>query len=399
MAGLRYFQILKEKLKERGADYKVLYAFSDFTHPETNEAISEYAINQLDEGEPIEDRFEREDYRLMIVANKFQTGFDQPLLAGMFLDKSVVDRNAVQTVSRLNRCHDGKNKVVVVDFTNNAQAIMRAFVKYRKGTPYEPGDPDDQQCVMLYREILAAGVFTQEDARDLVLLLGPENDARIQTKVHELRSRFMGLIADHEQRRSYVHLLAKFVESFQFLSCFFSYDYSIREFSDFFNFVGPQLIKGGTVSEMMKMVRATTVIKAAVIDQGEIKLGGSRKSTGGKGRKGGGVPIRKVSVQDMVSEIREAHEISDDEALYIKEVTEEKIADEGIKSTVIAHHDDGIYLNDIYKEQVNRMIQDAYSDRGRYEDLIDPKYTDDGAIFDIMAMTVIGYHLPQGTHL
>src|SRR5439155_13008567 len=101
VAGLRYFEIIKEKLKERGADYKVLYAFSDFVHPETNAAISEFAINELKEGEQIEDRFEGEGYRLMVVANKFQTGFDQPLLAGMFLDKPVVDRNAVQTVSRL----------------------------------------------------------------------------------------------------------------------------------------------------------------------------------------------------------------------------------------------------------------------------------------------------------
>ena len=108
VAGLRYFNIIKEKLKERGADYKVLYAFSDFVHPETNEAISEHAVNELKDGELIEDRFEGDDYRLMIVANKFQTGFDQPLLAGMFLDKPVVDRNAVQTVSRLNRCHEGK---------------------------------------------------------------------------------------------------------------------------------------------------------------------------------------------------------------------------------------------------------------------------------------------------
>lgn len=399
LAGLRYFQILKEKLKERGASYKVLYAFSDFTHPDTNEAISEYAINELNEGEQIEDRFEREDYRLMIVANKFQTGFDQPLLAGMFLDKAVVDRNAVQTVSRLNRCHEGKDTVVVVDFTNNAKAIMRAFVKYRKGTPYEPGEPDEQQCVELYREILGAGVFTQEDARELVLLLASKNDAQIQTKAHELRLRFLMAITDHEQRRGYVHLLARFVKSFQFLSCFFSYDYSVREFADFANCIGPQLIKAGTVSEMMKMVRATTVVKAAVLDQGEITLVGSRKAAGGKGRKGGGVPIKEVSIQDMIGEIREAHEISDDEALYIKEVTEEKIADEGIKSTVIAHHDDGVYLSDVYKEHVNRMIQDAYSDRGRYEDLIDPKYTDDGAIFDIMAMTVIGYHLPQGARL
>jgi type I restriction enzyme R subunit len=85
VAGLRYFEIIKEKLKERKANYKVLYAFSDFVHPDANVAVSEHALNELKEGEQIEDRFEGEDYRLMVVANKFQTGFDQPLLAGMFL--------------------------------------------------------------------------------------------------------------------------------------------------------------------------------------------------------------------------------------------------------------------------------------------------------------------------
>jgi type I restriction enzyme R subunit len=142
VAGLRYFEVIKEKLRERKADYKVLYAFSDFTHPETNEAISEHALNGLNQGEHIEDRFEGDDYRVMVVANKFQTGFDQPLLAGMFIDKPVLDRNAVQTVSRLNRCSPGKSDVVVVDFTNNAKSILKAFAKYRKGTPFEPVEPD-----------------------------------------------------------------------------------------------------------------------------------------------------------------------------------------------------------------------------------------------------------------
>ena len=73
LAGLRYFQILKDKLKERKSDYKVLYAFSDFVHPETNEQITEYAVNGLRPGEPIEDRFEGDDYRLMVVASKFPT--------------------------------------------------------------------------------------------------------------------------------------------------------------------------------------------------------------------------------------------------------------------------------------------------------------------------------------
>src|ERR1017187_3545030 len=127
VAGLRYFEIIKQKLKDRGAHYKALYAFSDFVHPETNAPVSEHAVNELKDGELIEERFEGDDYRLIIVANNFQTGFAQPLLAGMFLDKPVLDRNAVQTVSRLNRCHEGKKDVVVVDFTNNAKAILKAF--------------------------------------------------------------------------------------------------------------------------------------------------------------------------------------------------------------------------------------------------------------------------------
>jgi type I restriction enzyme R subunit len=168
----------------------VLYAFSDFVHPGTNEAINAHAVNELESGELIEDRFEGDDYRLMIVASKFQTGFDQPLLAGMFLDKPVVDRNAVQTVSRLNRSHDGKKDVVVVDFTNNASAILKAFAKYRKGTHFKPEEPDRELCTRLLAEILAVGVFTQADAHDFVQLAASGTDAQVQFAVGALRTRF-----------------------------------------------------------------------------------------------------------------------------------------------------------------------------------------------------------------
>src|SRR5207248_2158066 len=145
------------------------------------------------------------------VANKFQTGFDQPLLAGMFLDKPVVDRNAVQTmpllagmfldkpvvdrnavqtVSRLNRSHEGKKDVVVVDFTNNASAILKAFTKYRKGTPFVPEEPDPALCTRLRDEIIAAGPFTEADAHDFVALVATGTDAQVQFAVHAYRLRF-----------------------------------------------------------------------------------------------------------------------------------------------------------------------------------------------------------------
>lgn len=393
VAGLRYFNILKEKLKERGAKYKVLYAFSDFTHPETNAEIHEHTVNELKDGELIEERFEGEDYRLMIVANKFQTGFDQPLLAGMFLDKPVVDRNAVQTVSRLNRCHEGKKDVVVVDFTNNAAAILKAFAKYRKGTPFETDDPDPELCSKLCAEILAAGVFTQTDARDFVMLATTGTDAQIQFCISGLRVRFQARLTSPEDRKNFVYRLARLVKTFHFLTCFFTYPQEIKEFVTFAEYVGPQLIKQGSVSDLMKQIRQTEVIKAAVEYQGVKTSAGPVKVQPGKGKKGIGPPPRKISVHDMIAEIRAKFDISDEEALYIKEVTEEKSADPVIQTTVRAHREDRVYLDGAYRSRVNGEIQTAYDGRGRYEELGDPKYTDIGGIFDIMAVTVIHAHL------
>jgi len=394
MAGLLYFDIIKEKLKERDADYKALYAFSDFVHTETNKPVSEHAVNELKDGELIEDRFAGDDYRLMIVANKFQTGFDQPLLAGMFLDKPVVDRNAVQTVSRLNRCHEGKKDVVVVDFTNNASAILKAFAKYRQGTPFEPSEPDPSLCTKLYDQIIAAGVFSQDDAHDFVQLAARGTDAQVQYKISGLRLRFQTRLSSLEDRKSFVYLLARLVKSFHFLTCFFTFTDEIKEFVAFAEHVGPQLIKQGSVSELMKQIRQTEVIRAAVEFQGEVKnTNGEVKLRSGGGNKGAGPPPVKVSVQDMIDEIRRKHAISDEEALYIRQVTEEKIADPAIRDTVQKNREDSIFLETAYREQVNDEIQITYNDLGRYDELADAKYTDAGGIFDSMAITVIKTNL------
>lgn len=395
VAGLRYFRIIQEKLKERGADYKVLYAFSDFVHPETNEAISEHAVNGLNDDEPIEDRFEGDDYRLMVVANKFQTGFDQPLLAGMFLDKPVVDRNAVQTVSRLNRCHPDKSDVVVVDFTNNAKTILKAFKKYRKGTPFEPGEPDDQECIRLLDQILAAGVFTQQDAVELLEAMAKHGGGSgwVSTRVNGLRKRFNEAITDPEQRKAFVYLLAKYVKSVHFLTCFFTYPTEVTQFAAFAEFVGPQLIKEGTVSELMKLIRATEVVKASVQFRGEVNTPGVVKLKPGKGNSGG-PPPKRVTVQDMIDQIRQQFDITDEEAIYIKEVTAAKQADPLVAQSVTSHRTDLEFLNNIYQPQLNSEIQDAYITMpGGFETLADPKFIGPGAIFDIMAVTVIEHHL------
>jgi len=393
LAGLRYFKIIKNKLKEReGADYNVLYAFSDFIHPETNQLITEFQVNDLRPGELIEDRFEGEDFRLMVVASKFQTGFDQPLLAGMFLDKAVVDRNAVQAVSRLNRCHDDKKTVVVVDFTNNAHAILKAFNKYRKGTPFESSEPDQQQCINYYEEIIKNGIFSPGNAEKIVDFIAENNDAQLQFTVNALRNRFQDKIDAIDDRKKFVYMLARFVKSYNFLTCFFTYPKHIGIFAAFSEYIGPQLIKQGSISELMKQVRQTSVVKACVKYKGEVSIPGKIKLK--KGRKGGGGSFsKKISIQDMIERISKEFQITDEEALYIREVTEEKMHDKNIQSTIAVHKEDTFYLKKNYVDHLYSLIQDAYKKQNHYDELYDSKYIDPGAIFDTMALTVIEYGL------
>ena len=395
LAGLSYYNIFREKLREKHNadplrfDYKVLYAFSDFVHPGTNEMIRETEVNGLGSEEQIEDRFKGEGYRIMIVANKFQTGFDQPLLAGMFLDKPIYDRNAVQTVSRLNRSHDDKENVVVVDFTNNSDAILKAFNKYRKGTPYETSEPDRAQCVELYKEIVGKGLFTDADAdRYLKMLQVERADAELQTEALNWRGRFNARFRELDERKAFVHLMAKFVRSFHFLACFFEYPEEVGRFAAFADFIGPQLIKQGAVSDLMKHIRKIELTKAAVKFR-EVKELQPKTVKTKSGRMSGGAPPKKVTVNDMIERLKERFEISDEEALVIREVCEEKIADPIIIQNIWLHRNDDVYLLEHYKPQVRTSIEGSYGERALYERLIDPKYTDEGSIFDTMAFTVI----------
>lgn len=215
----------------------------------------------------------------------------------------------------------------------------------------------------------------------------------MQFFVNALRTRFQAKIADLEDRKAFVYLLARYVKSFHFMSNFFSFAPELKQFATFAEVVGAQLIKQGSVSDLMKQIRQTEVVKAAVEYQGEVHSGGPVKLKPGHGKKGTGPPPRKVSVQDMIDEIRARFDITDEEALYIKQVTEEKSADPVIRTTVTAHREDRVFLEGAYRGQVNGAIQTAYDERGRLDELADPKYMDTGGIFDIMAVTVIQTHL------
>ncbi|MDI4745790.1 hypothetical protein MJL33_27940, partial [Salmonella enterica subsp. enterica serovar Kentucky] len=85
---------------------------------------TEYNLNPDTHGADLRHEFEKTEYRVMLVANKFQTGFNQPKLVAMYLDKKISDVEVVQTLSRLNRTYPGKDTTFVIDFVNDPQTIL-----------------------------------------------------------------------------------------------------------------------------------------------------------------------------------------------------------------------------------------------------------------------------------
>src|SRR2546423_7275916 len=141
LQAVRYKHAVDRYLKEHGYPYKALVAFSG-TVRDGGIDYTESNMNSFPETQTAE-VFKQDVYRILIVANKFQTGFDQPLLHTMYVDKKLGGVNAVQTLSRLNRTYSSKNETMVLDFVNEAEEIQESFAPYYEKTLLSEGtDPN-----------------------------------------------------------------------------------------------------------------------------------------------------------------------------------------------------------------------------------------------------------------
>lgn len=131
---VRWQKAIRAYIAKQNYPLGVLVAFSgEVTDPESFPAAVTEASKDLNpglKGRDIRDAFAEPDYHLLLVANKFQTGFDQPLLCGMYVDKVLGGIQAVQTLSRLNRAHPGKDTTYILDFVNESAEILKAFKTY-----------------------------------------------------------------------------------------------------------------------------------------------------------------------------------------------------------------------------------------------------------------------------
>lgn len=162
---IEYYKAINALLEQRKSPYKTIIAFSGTTKYEGRE-VTEADLNGFTSSK-IERAFKKDPYRILIVANKFQTGFDEPLLHTMYVDKGLSDIKAVQTLSRLNRSAPDKNDTFILDFVNDPGVIKAAFDKYYKTTILS-GETDVNKLNDQISEMESLQVYTHEDVDSFV---------------------------------------------------------------------------------------------------------------------------------------------------------------------------------------------------------------------------------------
>ncbi|TXH39933.1 MAG: type I restriction endonuclease subunit R [Burkholderiaceae bacterium] len=234
-----YFREVSTYLEETKSPYRTIVAYSG-EFEIAGEKKAEADLN----GFPSKDipaKLKQDPYRFLIVANKFVTGFDEPLLHTMYVDKPLAGVLAVQTLSRLNRACPGKHDTFVLDFADNTEAVKAAFQDYYRAT-VQVGETDPNKLHDLKNDLDATQVYSWAQVEELVALyvtgadrdkLDPILDACVAEYVEKL---------DEDGQVEFKGKAKSFVRSYSFLAAILTYGHPAWEkLAIFLNFLIPKL--------------------------------------------------------------------------------------------------------------------------------------------------------------
>lgn len=216
---VEYYMAISRLLEERKSPYKAIVAFTGEIKYE-GVTYNEAKLNGFPSSQ-IEKKFRKDPYRLLIVANKFQTGYDEPLLQTMYVDKGLSDIKAVQTLSRLNRCYPNKNEVFVLDFQNDPADIKTAFDKYYKTTILS-GETDVNKLNDLVDEMEPLDVYSDEEVTEVAeLYLDNADRTKIDPIIDKGTERYKEL--EYDDQVDFKSSAKTFLRTYNFLSSILPY--------------------------------------------------------------------------------------------------------------------------------------------------------------------------------
>ena len=352
---VRYMKAFENYITEQGYDdVHPLVAFSGkVVDPETGLDYTEPGMN-LDRvsGKPIgekalRDRFASPDYQILLVAEKYQTGFDQPLLQAMYVDKRLDGVQAVQTLSRLNRVYSGKEEPFVLDFVNNPEDIQNAFAPYYDRTELST-TTDPYQLHHLKHELDSMQVYhlaeVEEFAKVFYLPLAqqrPSDHARLEKCLQATRERFHAL--DGDGQTDFRDKLTTFVRLYAFLSQIIPYaDPELEKLSGFGRALLPHLEPGREQEPInlasiveLEYYRIQQVSTGAIDLEDEDGVGVSGATAVGTGDP----EDEKAPLSEIIERVNERFgtDFTEGERLFLRQVQEDAIREQSVREMALAN--------------------------------------------------------------
>jgi type I restriction enzyme R subunit len=370
-------------------DVRSLVAFSGTVRdPDTGLEYTEPGMNRdIVTGKPIgegqlPERFESMDYQVLLVANKYQTGFDQPLLHTMYVDKRLDGVQAVQTLSRLNRMIPGKDEPFVLDFVNGAEDILRAFKPYYDKTGLRQVS-DPSQLEKLKHELDLEQVYHRSEVEAFAQIFykpkekqSPVDHAHMHGHLQPAAGRFKGL-EDEDKRQEFRDKLSGYVQLYSFLSQIIPYgDAELEMLYSFGKLLLPhlRLDRDTTVVNVgdeveLHYYRLERVYSGPIdLKQGEAQGVKSPTEVGTGKAKDEKAPLSEII---GVLNQRFGTEFTEEDRLFFQQIKERACKSEQVIQTALANPLDKFELG------IRKLIEDLMMERMEQNDRIVTRYMAD----------------------
>lgn len=372
LEAVRYKQEFDRYISEKGYPIKSLVAFSGAVEDDkiADKTYTEVAMNCGLREKELPDTFAKPDFRVLLVAEKYQTGFDQPLLHTMYVDKRLAGIQAVQTLSRLNRTHPLKDDTFVLDFVNDPAEIREAFRQYYEGSVMgEQVDPDKLYAVTA--ELNASGIYLEMEVAEFARIFfapkrrqSPGDHKAMNAILDQAVARFTQLQnTEEEEAELWRGKLKAFRNLYGFLSQVIPYQDSDLE--KLFTYLRHLMLKlpkrksgpGYQFDEEVEL----NYYRLQKISEGSISLNeGSAKPLDGPREVGSGrVREESMALSKLIDVINERFggELNDADQLFFDQITEIAVKNEFLRRAAS--------VNSVEKFQLvfNQVLESLFIER------------------------------------
>lgn len=360
LEAVRYKRAFDAYIRAKGYGWiKTLVAFSGEVQDSDvpGEVFTEMRLNGGIKESELPEQFDTPDYQVLLVAEKYQTGFDQPLLHSMYVDKRLAGIQAVQTLSRLNRMHPLKEDTFVLDFVNDREEIRSAFKQFYEGALFgEEAEPN--QMYAIKAELDAAGIYRQEEVDRFVAVYfkprerqSPADHQALNAVIDPAVDRFKSLLASDEERAELLRSkLGAFRNLYAFLSQVIPYqDSDLEKLYTYLRLLSPKLPTRDSVSQYHfdDEVRLA-YYRLQKISEGSISLkSGQADPLDGPSAVGSGrardEEVRLSRLIDVMND-RFGTDFTDADQLFFDQIIEAALGDATLREAATANPEDKFSL-------------------------------------------------------